>query len=83
MNIDANKIGISSAVSFGLLWVVCSAVVHFMPQSMMMITGHMMHADLSTLGWTLTFSGFLTGLVAWAAIAGVSGWLIASIYNRL
>jgi hypothetical protein len=83
MNIDANKIGISSAISFGILWVVCSAAVHFMPQPMMMITGHMMHADLTTLGWTLTFSGFLTGLVAWAAIAGVSGWLIASIYNRL
>ncbi|MFT5788594.1 MAG: hypothetical protein ACI8SJ_000698 [Shewanella sp.] len=83
MNIDANKIGISSAVSFGLLWVVCSAAVHFMPQPMMTITGHMMHADLSTQAWTLTFLGFLTGLVAWAAIAGVSGWLIASIYNRL
>lgn len=50
---------------------------------MIMMTGHMIHADLNTLGWTLSFSGFLAGLVAWAAIAGVSGWLIASIYNKL
>ena len=83
MNIDANKIGISSAISFGILWVVCSAAVHFMPQPMMMITGHMMHADLTSLDWTLTFSGFLIGLVAWSTLAGVSGWLIATIYNRL
>lgn len=83
MNIDAAKIGISSAISFGILWLVCSTAVHFMPQSMMMITGHMIHADLTTLEWTLTLSGFLTGLVAWALIAGVGGWLIASIYNGL
>jgi hypothetical protein len=83
MNIDANKIGISSAVSFGLLWVVCTAAVHVIPYPMMMLTGHMIHADLSTQGWTLTFLGFLTGLVSWAAMAGISGWLIASIYKRL
>jgi hypothetical protein len=83
MNIDGNKIGISSAVSFGILWLVCSAAVYFIPQPIMKITGHMMHADLSAVGWTLTVSGFVTGLLAWAAIAGVSGWLIASIYNRL
>ena len=83
MNINANKMGISSAVSFSILWIACSTAVHFMPQPMMMMTGHMMHAVLGTLGWTLSFSGFLAGLVAWAAIAGASGWLIASIYNRL
>ncbi|MFT7245162.1 MAG: hypothetical protein ACI82A_002527 [Candidatus Azotimanducaceae bacterium] len=83
MNIEANKIGISSAATFGILWIVCSTAVHFAPQPMMMITGHMMHSDLSALSWTLTFRGFLTGLVAWAAVAGISGWLLASIYNRL
>jgi hypothetical protein len=83
MNIDANKIGISSAVSFGILWLVCSAAVYFIPQPIMTITGHMMHADLSAVGGTLTVSGFVTGLLAWAATAGVCGWLIASIYNRL
>jgi hypothetical protein len=83
MNINANKIGIASAITFGLLWAVCSAVVHLLPQPMMMITGHMIHSDLSELGWNLTFSSFLMGLVAWAALAGISGWLIASIYNRI
>ena len=75
MNINANKMGISSAVSFSILWIACSTAVHFMPQPMMMMTGHMMHADLGTLGWTLSFSGFLAGLVAWAAIARLANSL--------
>ena len=83
MKIDANKIGVSSAISFGVLWIICSGAVHFFPQPMMAITGHMMHVVLTSLDWALTFSGFLIGLIAWSALAGVSGWLIATIYNRL
>lgn len=83
MNIQANKIGISSAATFGILWIICSTAVHFALQPMMIIAGYMMHSNLSTLSWTLTFTGFLTELVAWAAVAGISGWLLASIYNRL
>jgi len=83
VNIQANKIGISSAATFGILWIICSTAVHFALQPMMIIAGYMMHSNLSTLSWTLTFTGFLTELVAWAAVAGISGWLLASIYNRL
>jgi len=83
MNIIANKIGVSSAISFGILWIICSALVHFYPDPMMVITEYMLHADLSKIVWTLTFWGFAVGLVAWSALAGITAWLIATIYNKL
>ncbi|GIU01561.1 hypothetical protein TSL6_20670 [Sulfurovum sp. TSL6] len=83
MNINAKKIGVSSAISFGILWIICSALVHFFPDPTMMITEYMLHADLSEIVWTLTFSSFSIGLLAWSTLAGISAWLIASIYNRL
>ena len=83
MNINPIKIGISAALSFSLLWVICSIVVHFSPQPMMLVSGHMVHANLSGMSWTLTWTGFLIGLVAWAGVAAITAWLTAIIYNTL
>ena len=81
MNINPIKLGISSAAVFALFWVICSAIVYFVPEQMMLMTGHMAHVNLSDMHWTLTWSGFFIGLVSWAGIAGVTAWLIATIYN--
>ena len=76
------RIGIASAIAFAILWVICSAIVYVSPGTMMEVSGHMVHADLSTLRWTLTWPGFFTGLVGWVVVAGVTSWLIALI-NKL
>ena len=39
---------------------------------MMAITGHMMHGDFSLMEWTLTGTGFIVGLIAWAFCALVT-----------
>ena len=83
MNIDANKIGISSAVTFSIVWLICSLVVYLAPQLMMSITGHMMHAEMGQNTWTLTLPSVLIGLIAWAGLSGITGWLIATIHNKL
>lgn len=77
------KLGIASAIAFAILWIICSAIVYVSPGPMMEVSGHMIHADLSTLSWTLTWPGFIMGLVGWMVVAGVTSWLIALIYKLL
>ena len=83
MRLSPNKFAIACAGAFVILWVVCSATVYLLPDAMMYFTGHMMHADLSAMAWTLTGTGFVVGLVAWAFCAWITAWLIAIIYNKL
>ena len=83
MHINANKFGWASAISFSLVWVVCSFLVWVFPNNMMSISGHMLHINLSNMMWQMSLYSVLLGLLAWAALAGILGWLLATIYNRL
>jgi len=83
MKLLTNKLIIATAFAFSILWIICSAIVALAPTPSMMLTGTMFHADLSSMAWTLTWGGFIIGLIAWAAVGGLSAWLIAFFYNRL
>ncbi|HSR54943.1 MAG TPA: DUF5676 family membrane protein [Alphaproteobacteria bacterium] len=83
MKLDAVKLGIATAIIFAIVWVICSLLVVFAPGPMMQMSGHMLHADLGGLNWTMHWTGFLVGLVAWSLIAGVIVWAVAAMYNRL
>tara|TARA_R110002074_G_scaffold176806_1_gene340287 strand:+ start:3312 stop:3467 length:156 start_codon:yes stop_codon:yes gene_type:complete len=47
------------------------------------MSGEMVHMQLNEMGWHLTLAGVVIGLVAWFVVAGIAGWLLAAIYNRL
>tara|TARA_R100001369_G_scaffold476_1_gene1416 strand:+ start:1564 stop:1719 length:156 start_codon:yes stop_codon:yes gene_type:complete len=47
------------------------------------MSGEMVHMQLNEMGWHLTLTGVVIGLVAWFVAAGIAGWLLAAIYNRL
>lgn len=83
MKLYPAKLGVAAAVTAGLLWVVCSLLVLALPGGMINMSGHMVHADLSQMSWTLTFVGFLLGLVIWSVVAYITGWLIGMVYNML
>ncbi len=83
MQIDALKFGLATAIVFALAWVICSLFVFLMPAGMMQMSGHMVHADLGHMSWTLNWFGFIFGLLAWSIIAGVMAWAVAALYNRL
>lgn len=83
MNINANKFAVSSAITFTLLWVLCSIVVIALPQQSMSIMGFMVHSDMGPLQWNMQVGGFIIGLVVWSLSAGVTAWLLATIYNKL
>lgn len=83
MKLHAFKFGLACSICAIVLWVICSVLVAVMPAMMMSMSGDMVHMQLQDMGWHLTLVGALWGLVAWAVVAGFSGWLLATIYNRL
>ena len=83
MKINAIKLGLASAISASVLWVICSLLVLLMPSMMLSVSGDMMHMQFNNMGWHLTFLGVVKGLVAWSISAGITGWLIGFVYNRL
>ncbi|MFI2811486.1 MULTISPECIES: DUF5676 family membrane protein [Microbulbifer] len=83
MKLNAAKFGLAAAISFGSAWLVCALLVVLMPGMMMSMSGDMVHMDLAGMGWDLTLPGVLVGLVAWSVSAGLIGWLLARVYNRL
>lgn len=83
MKCDANKLFAATAAAFAIIWVVCSALVALVPGQMMDMSGHMIHADVEMMSWTLTWGGFVVGLILWSLSAGITAWLIGTIYNSL
>lgn len=83
MKLNGIRCAIASGTAFAILWVICSAFVLLAPGPMIWIGGHMIHANLEAMRWTLTLGGLVTGLIAWSVLAAVTGWLIAAFYNRL
>ena len=82
MSLDANRLAMSFGITSAILWIICSALVALTPGAMMAMTGHMFHATMEGISWTLTWAGFLIGLVAWVVCAAVAGWLVGWSYSR-
>ena len=83
MTLNAFKFGMASAITAAILWLVCSLLVMLMPSMMLSMSGEMVHMQLNEMSWHLTLTGVVIGLVAWVVAAGIAGWLLAAIYNRL
>jgi len=83
MRLDAVKLGVATAIVIAIVWVICSALVILMPAVMMQMSGHMIHAELGSLGWSMHWAGFFIGLVLWSVLSGLLTWAIAVLYNKL
>ena len=81
--IYTTQFSLACAITAAVFWSICSLMVALMPESMMQITAHMLHVNLSYMTWTLTWSGFLFGLLSWSAFSGVVGLVLALVYKRL
>lgn len=83
MALNANKLFLATAAVFALLWIICSVLVAVLPDMMLAATGYMVHAEFETFRWSLTWVGFIGGLVLWSLIPGITVWLVAALYNRM
>ena len=72
-----------TAVWTSIVYVVCFAVIGFFPG---VRPGFMMYGlHMNFGGWqtVLSFQTFLSGLVIWNIIAGLSAWLFAFLFNSI
>ena len=83
MKINALNLALASSGTTAAVWIFCSLLVWILPGPMMNMTGHMVHMDMNRLGWMLSPSGFIWGLVVWSIFAGIFAWILATIYNLL
>lgn len=83
MKINSLNFALASAITAAIVWVICSLLVWIMPGPMLNMTGNMVHMNLSSLGWMLSLTGFIWGLIVWSLFAGIFAWLLAAIYNLL
>lgn len=83
MKINPVSFGLASAITAAIFWIVCSILVFTMPSPMMNMSGHMVHANLSGMNWTLSLTGVLVGLISWVVFIGIFGWILAYFYNVL
>ena len=83
MKIQSINFSAACAITFAVLWVVCTALVWMSPSSMAVITSHMLHLDGAHLEFTLTFAGASIGLVIWSLLAAITGLFIAVFYNLM
>lgn len=83
MKLHAMKFGLACAGSFSITWIVCSLLVMMMPKAMLLMSGHMVHGDFTNMQWNMGFSGLVIGLICWAGVAGLMGFVVVTIYNKL
>ena len=83
MKLDEMAFGLASGATVGVLWIICSVIVWFLPGPMMSVSGHMVHGDFGMMNWSLSLVGVIIGLITWVFVAALTGWLFAAIYNRL
>ena len=83
MKLNAEKLGVATALVFAVVWVICSVLVVLLPGSMMQMSGHMAHADFGDMGWSMHWTGFIVGLILWTVVPAAVVWAVAAVYNRL
>ncbi len=82
MKINPITLGFASAITTAVLWVICSLLVILLPGFMTHMTAGMMH-DSVAMSLTMSWLGFIYGLIGWVVSAAIAAWLLAIIYNRL
>ena len=83
MKINALKLGLASAITAAVVWIICSLLIWMMPGAMMNMTTNLFHMEMGKSGFVLTPIGVIWGLVGWSLFAGIFAWILATIYNLL
>ena len=82
MKLNVTAMANAAAATAAILWIVCSLLVVMLPGMMMSMAGHMVHLDMQAHSWVMSAYGFAFGLIIWVVLAWVTGWLVATCYNR-
>ena len=85
MKLNPIRIANAFAISQGIIGALCALLTFFAPGFVIKITEYLSHPlDISSLVPAQprpVFGVILLGLVLWIAVAWLSGWLLAHVYN--
>ena len=82
MRIDVRGATLAAGIAAAVAWAICSALVALAPDFSMAVMATMVHMPASS-GWTLTWGGFLVGLLGWSLTAALLAWVGAALYNQV
>ena len=83
MKINSLKLGLASAITAAVVWIICSMLIWMMPGAMMNMTTNLFHMEMGKSGFVLTPTGVIWGLIGWSLFAGIFAWILATIYSLL
>jgi hypothetical protein len=82
MKLDSRAFGLAAASMAALLYVVCAAGVALVPGLLTSTAGVLIHVDVSGVSRSLTWLGFVEGLILWTLGTGLVFGGLAGVYNR-
>lgn len=82
MRIDSRAFGLAAGLVAAGLFVLCAAAVAVAPAWTTSVAATLVHADLSSLARTLTWSSFFAGLICWTFGTGLVFAAVGALYNR-
>ena len=82
---EANKVGVTLSITFGVLYVACVIVALALPEFYLFLAKNFIYygAAMSNTAMTLGFSGILVGLLESLVLGWIIGYLFVSVYNML
>lgn len=83
MKLNQKAFGLSSAILSGVLYVICTIFVVFWPDFSRQILDWLLHQLPALSDFSITWGGFIAGLILFVVFAYVTGWIFAWLYNRM
>jgi hypothetical protein len=83
MRLDARAFGLAAGCTAALLFVICALGVAIAPAATTAFAGMLIHADLTGITRTLTFTTLVGGLICWTIGTTLVFWTMGVVYNRL
>jgi hypothetical protein len=82
MKLSARSLFLATAVTTGILYLICILFVILVPQLTMAFFSSILHANLTGITLTVTWGNFIAGLLFWSIGIGLYAALLARLYNR-
>ena len=83
MGLETKKFAFAVAETAGIVYLVCTLVVILFPSSSITLLGWIAHVQSSSIAArTVTFPGFILGLLQVVIYSYIIAWVFAKIYNK-
>lgn len=79
MKLDPTKFGTACALGCATFWLITSIIFIGIPLALLFITGA---ETAMAMQGAIGFGVIVLGLLAWGFLGGMTGWMIATLYNK-